>query len=78
MKLHKLSTGNWIDLKTVISIAMAERVQCWPGGPIYPVRIIVRFQPGSETQPQVIPCDDESQALTMMDELAALVNEACK
>lgn len=75
MKLHKLSNGNWIDLTRVTSISMAKRVQCWPEGPVYPDRLIVRCD---KTPEEVISCDDAHQASLMMDELAALVNEACK
>lgn len=78
MKLHKLSNGNWVDLTKVSSISRAERMQCWPDGPIHPDRVIVRFDPDSVTNIQVVPCDDADQASLMMDELAALVNEACK
>lgn len=78
MKLHKLSNGNWIDLTKVASISRAERVQLGHDGRILPDRIVIRCDPDSVTNIQVIPCDDADQASLMMDELAALVNEACK
>jgi len=71
MKLHKLTTGNWIDLSTVTAIVKLERTQCWPGGPIHPARIVVHAVPLCE----VVVCDDEAQAEAMREELASLVNE---
>lgn len=74
MSLHKLSNGSWIDLSIVTAISVAERAECWEGGPIHAARVIVAY---GENCHHVLPCDDFKQAQEMADDLAEHVNQCC-
>ena len=66
MKLHQLSNGNWIDLKTVTAITILQ-----PSGDI-PYRLVVNHL----NAPQYWEVQTFDDAIKQRDELATLVNKA--
>jgi len=72
MKLHQLSNGNWIDLKTIKAIRALPRERGFYGD-VHADRLIIEHgQRGIE----ILNCDDAEQCVEMRDEIAALVNSA--